>query len=303
MGIDHDAGRAPPPPSGADVHGRHRDKQDSTLLRCIDAVTGAVRDLVALLAPVECVTCGSEDSALCAVCAKRVRALCARPFRAEEQAPALMDLDGSVRLAVVAAGPYRDELSQAVLAFKRHGQRRLADVLAGELGKAVLSAVGTGEGLCLVPVPTSASAFRRRGFSPVQLLLRALGRQGRLHGSRVVHALRKRRWAWRDGPAGFLPQVMAGSQKGLGRGARVRRVRGSMVAKSWPCGPMISGRPCLVIDDVLTTGATLSEAARAIEAAGGVVRGAVVLAATRPPAPDATRPPAPEGEHARNRLK
>jgi orotate phosphoribosyltransferase len=45
----------------------------------------------------------------------------------------------------------------------------------------------------------------------------------------------------------------------------------------------VAGRSCIIVDDVLTTGATVGEAARALHLAGAQVRGAVVLAATRPP--------------------
>jgi orotate phosphoribosyltransferase len=54
-------------------------------------------------------------------------------------------------------------------------------------------------------------------------------------------------------------------------------------------GQSLRGRQCIIVDDVLTTGATLAEAARAVHEAGGIVRGAVVLAATR--APDAAAAP------------
>jgi orotate phosphoribosyltransferase len=60
-------------------------------------------------------------------------------------------------------------------------------------------------------------------------------------------------------------------------------VRGSMRARGGLWAPELRGQPCILIDDVLTTGATLAEAARALTLAGALVRGAVVLAATRPP--------------------
>jgi predicted amidophosphoribosyltransferase len=208
-----------------------------------------------------------------------------------------MDVDGTVILPVVAAGIYREELAQALLSFKRHGQGQLESALARGLGRAIRAAVGDVPGLCLVPVPTSNSAFRQRGFSPVHLLLKSLHRHGDLGSGKLADALRKGRPtvvsngsevpALAERLKFLIPGSRGpGGQKGLGRGARARRVRGSMRASSGLFAPDVRGRPCIIIDDVLTTGATLAEAARALHAAGGVVRGAVVLAATRPPDAD-----------------
>ncbi|WP_442545373.1 ComF family protein [Arthrobacter sp. KN11-1C] len=249
---------------------RHRGVHHARLARFAQGVGDAFAELLAVLAPVECVCCGSEDSALCGACARQLRLLCSRPFRAEGQAPALLTVDGTVLLPVVAGGHYRDELAQALLSFKHLGQGRLASVLAPALGKAIRSAVGDGLGICLVPVPSSNAAFRRRGFSPVHLLLGRLRRLDALPGMHLADALKKA-----PGPGN--------GQKGLGRGERARRVRGSMTVRPLQKGSL-EGRACVIVDDVLTTGATLAEAARAVSAAGGVVCGAVVLAATRPPA-------------------
>ncbi|MCU1547196.1 MAG: ComF family protein [Arthrobacter sp.] len=298
---------------------RHRGVYTRGLERMADRTAAAAAELLALAAPVDCVCCGAEDAVLCGVCERQVRQLTLNPFRAEGQAPALMDMDGSVILPVVAAGVYRRELAQSVLSFKSHGQGQLGEVLAKGLARALRAALGQAEGLCLVPVPTSNSAFRKRGFSPVHLLLKRLSRR-EFPGLTIVGALRKatplaeggtfarapflgRLPALRQDPgaASGMQSRLPGGQKGLGRGARAQRVRGSMRVRAGLRSPDITGRPCLLVDDVLTTGATLAEAARALREAGALVLGAVVLAATRPPVGSdfgsADRPEAWEGGH------
>ncbi|MET3903768.1 phosphoribosyltransferase family protein [Paenarthrobacter sp. 4246] len=281
------------------VRARRRGPDRQGRGRLLAALQGTVVDLLRLLVPVDCVCCSAEDTVLCGDCAKRVRQLCSQPFRAELESPALVEADGTVKIGVVAAGPYRDELAQCILSFKRFGQWRLAGVLAPCLGKAVQRAIGGSSGLCLVPIPTSGRAYRMRGFSPLHLLLFCLRMRGMLSECPTIDALEKRR----DSPAAYISRALirnllaraadslagkgtwgsGAGQKGLGRGARASRVRGSMRVRSRSLKE-ISGRRCILVDDVLTTGATLAEAMRAVETAGGVVCGAVVLAATRPPA-------------------
>ena len=267
----------------------HRADHGAAILRLLDWLTVAAEDLLALAVPVDCVCCGAEDRILCPSCAARVRELTRRPFRAESGAPALMDVAGTVMLPVVAAGVYRDELAQGVLSFKRHGQYQLGRCLGRALASAVAAAARAGSGVLLVPVPTSTAAYVKRGFSPVHLLLKEVDRQ--LPGFAVADVLYKPPASSRLLAGGHkrfaVHAILAGhagatGQKGLGRGARSQRVRGSMRVKS-RARERVAGRPCIIVDDVLTTGATLGEAARALRRAGALVRGAVVLAATRPP--------------------
>jgi hypothetical protein len=129
--IDPDLGF--PEPAGARRRGPFRGRTG----RIIAALHGTVVDLLAVLIPVDCVCCEMEDAVLCSSCARRIRQLCRHPFRAELESPALIDINGTAKIGVVAAGPYRDELARCLLSFKSHGQWRLASVLAPCLGKAV----------------------------------------------------------------------------------------------------------------------------------------------------------------------
>ena len=280
---------------------RTRAGQLAALLRA------AAGDLLGLVVPAECVACGAPDRLLCPACARRLRHLTSEPRRVEAHAPALVEEDGSVLLAAVAAGPYRHELSLAVLAFKRHGSGELAGVLASGLGRALHAAAGREE-VWLVPVPTTTSAYVRRGFDPLGILLCRLRREGRLPaGSVWAEALRPRRLRPRERAAAWARAVFkagAGTQKGLGRRARRSHATGSLTVhrrvilragrrsagREAVAAGRLRGQRCIVVDDVLTTGATAREAARALEAAGAVVDGLVTLAYV--PLPD---PSLPEG--------
>lgn len=148
-------------------------------------------------------------------------------------------------LVVRSALAYEGVARQLVLALKEHNRTDVATPLARHLTTLLPSA------LTLVAVPSSPLALQRRGYDPVRLLVRA----PLLRALEVAHA--------------------GVAQKSLGVDERAANRAGSLRAR---CS--LAGLRVAIVDDVLTTGATLDEAARAIRAAGGEVDHAVTLAAT-----------------------
>jgi ComF family protein len=205
----------------------------------VNRVGAALLDALAVLSPIDCAGCGSPDRSLCAACRRDLEpAVTPRSLR-----------DGIV---VYTALRYEGVARQVLLALKESGRTDVARTLGATLAVAIDRAAAPG--VEVVSVPTSRSAWRRRGYDPVALLCRKSGHVT----SRVLVARRR-----------------TASQKTLGADDRQSNLRGSMAARG-----SLAGRRFILVDDVVTTGATLAEAARAISEAGGEVVAAAALAFT-----------------------
>lgn len=212
----------------------------------------------------------------CAVCARPGRLLCPHcsrslPRVARTSWPTPCPA-GLVR--PVAAGEYDGPLKEMVNAHKEHHQLALARPLGDLLALAVAEHAGTAP-CFLVPVPSRPSVVRGRGHDPLLRVARRAAVRLRGQGStvRVVQALRS---------AGAVQD-----QAGLGARERQQNLAGSILSPPTRAARLVRAQqraPALrvvLVDDVVTTGATLREAQRALEDAGVRVAGAATVAATR----------------------
>jgi predicted amidophosphoribosyltransferase len=215
-----------------------------------------LRAAVDLLLPGACAGCGAraEEAAVCAACRARLRPARIGP--------------GPAGLAVLAScADWDGEVRRMVLAFKERARGGLAVPLAAAVAEAV-DTLGLAPGaLSLVPVPSRTAARRARGHDPTARLAgrtaRILRRRGRLvHLAPVLAHVRDVR-----------------DQTGLSAAARRANLAWAMRAGRFGALPA----RVVLLDDVCTTGATLSEAARALRAVGADPIGAVVLGLARPP--------------------
>jgi predicted amidophosphoribosyltransferase len=170
-----------------------------------------------------------------------------------------------------AAVAYADPVRAAVSAWKDADRRDLVTVLGPVLERSVEAAVlaaGWSEGpVVVVPAPSSAGAERRRGDAPLLDLAAWVAHRPGHSRVRVVPALHQVR--------------RVADQSGLGISERRRNLAGAMAVKPmWH--NVIRDRNVVVVDDVVTTGATLAEAGRALRRAGALhVVGAAIAAAQR----------------------
>lgn len=194
--------------------------------------------------------------ARCASCTAPALGLCADCLRAIRPVPGIVR-ESPCR--VIAAGEYDGALRSAIIAWKERGrftvERPLAHLLA-----ASLLALDPDPPWRLVPIPSRPDRRRARGADVVEDLAR---RSSKLLRGTGVDA--------RVAPCLTLVRSVL-DQAGLSAAARGGNVRGSLVARWVPAGSLV------VVDDVVTTGATLGEAVRALRVTGAEVVGSAVVA-------------------------
>jgi len=214
-----------------------------------------------------CAGCAGPARLLCAGCAEEL--VGATPIRRELPGREVVHGRGAGG-AVVAAAPYTGVAQGVIVAHKENGRLGLARPLAAMIVVAmahVLPEPATGP-VVLVPVPSSPRAVRRRGHDPVLRISRraatTLRRAGR---TAVVVPLLRRVRRVRD-------------QAELDAAARATNLHDAIGVRPRRLGQVgLEGAHVVVVDDIVTTGATLAECARALGVAGVSVTGSVVAAA------------------------
>ena len=229
------------------------------------AVMRGLRELTDALADLAlggcCAGCGAPGRAACADCLAELEG----PARPAWPDPVPATLPPPFAIAAY-AGPVR----QLLLAHKEHACYGLVGPLGAALAAAVaavLTVEPIGCPVVLVPPPSPGSVVRARGHDPVLRMARRaatlLRRAG--VGCSVAPLLRRSR--------------RVADQAGLSAGDRIANLRGAYHLR--PLLPAaLGGVAMVVVDDVITTGATAAEAARALRVGGGRVLGVAVVAAT-----------------------
>jgi predicted amidophosphoribosyltransferase len=204
-----------------------------------------------LVLPLECGGCGAPSVRWCDACSAA--------FAVRPDEPHLVTPRVDPGVPVFALGRYAGPRRQAIVALKEHGRCDLVVPLARALAVGVHHLVGWGildTPVTVVPAPTRASAARRRGGDPVARIATAATRA---HPAiTVVPALRTR--------------AMVRDSVGLTSTARQRNLGGRVRLIRSVAGPV------LLVDDIVTTGATMCEAVRTLHTAGAHVMAVLTLA-------------------------
>lgn len=236
-------------------------------------------DCLALLWPTACVGCELPDRDLCVRCARELGEASSETF----------DL-GGISVPCFAAGPYSGTARAALIAYKHQGAFGLVRPLGRRLALPLRLACGEAsrDPPAIITIPSRARRVRERGYRHVDELVRVA-----LRGGGVVDG-RSLIWTVQGMPVSMpvlmpvlmpalMPVLMPAlrplrgrtGQVGLDVQSREENAGRIAVRRLWV--PDLRGREVILVDDIVTTGATLRAAQKVLEAAGARVIAVVAL--------------------------
>lgn len=182
--------------------------------------------------------------------------------------PAVCSVDG---IAVVARTIYQPPLRDAIRRLKYDNRPDLARPLAQLLAESLEDFRDTGA--LLVPVPVHPHRLAERGYNQAALLAGALAYWG----------------PWKSAPLALARRRWSGPQVGHDRTARLQNVKNDFAVRQ---AKLVAARTVIVVDDVVTTGATAYSCLSALRSAGAkVVAVAAIARAGGKPEELVVRPP------------
>jgi ComF family protein len=194
------------------------------------------------------------EGTVCATCGERIFSTYAVGGATQPQCGLCRRVE-PVFARAVAYGSYESGLRELIHLLKFGGIRPAANILGGMLGEAIarLDPELPGGDVVLIPVPLYRSKLRQRGFNQAELTARAAIKKGeRPHRLRLC-------------PGALIRKRATASQVGLTSHQRRENLRGAF-AVAQP--EVVKGREVLLVDDVYTTGSTVSECARVLRRSG-----------------------------------
>ncbi len=208
-----------------------------------------------LLFPIECLGCGREGSWLCQDCSRRLQF---EDSRKGDDKARKNRLKAPALDKIYIAGDYDDALlANMIKKFKYHFVTALGQPLADFLSLYWSGQLALTDIPLVIPIPLSEKRRRWRGFNQAEILAREFA-------VNFSYPL-----------TNGLKRIKHGRpQASLSETERLKNLAGAFDY----AGPDLTGRTIILIDDVITTGATLNEAALALRAKGAKIIYGLVLA-------------------------